>query len=88
MRVLSSNLMIVATKPIIYTYGKEVIEAIELIHLLLQYKINCIVDCRPLTIPSGNTSIEELKRQLKLAHIFYIPFYNHFGKIGQLGQPV
>lgn len=68
-------------KATIYTYGKEQIEATQLLSILQTYGINCIVDCRP---PIGVStayfsSSEKLYETLKSHNISYIPFHKHFG---------
>lgn len=72
-------------KGTIYTYGNERIEVKELLPLLYPYSINCVVDCRHpnMTTYACNTPVEELNKQLKINHIFYIPFYEHFGHFSQ-----
>lgn len=68
-------------KATIYTYGKEQIEATQLLTILLPYGINCVVDCRPLIGTSNKyqSSSQQLRSILKLHNISYIPFHKHFG---------
>ncbi|MCH5176215.1 MAG: YraN family protein [Prevotellaceae bacterium] len=68
-------------KATIYTYGKEQIEATQLITLLQPYEINCVVDCRPIigTSTAYMTSSKQLKDILQSHNISYIPFHKHFG---------
>lgn len=68
-------------KPIIYTYGNVWIRAVELIRLMKSYNINCVVDCRPVSLLSigQNTPMEELKLLLKCNQIVYMPLGEHFG---------
>lgn len=70
-------------KATIYTYGKEQIEATQLLRLLQPYGINCVVDCRPIisTSTAYITSSRQLSEILKSHNIFYIPFHKHFGII-------
>jgi putative endonuclease len=65
----------------IYAYGNFEIRAEDLILLLQQYHINCVVDCRPLSNMriGWNTPKSELIQALAEYNIVYIPFYNHFG---------
>ena len=65
----------------IYAYGNFEIRAEDLILLLQQYHINCVVDCRPLSNMriGWNTPLSELVQALAEYNIVYIPFYKHFG---------
>ena len=69
------------SRPTLYTYGNTHIDVAELIPLLHQYGINCVVDCRPennLRIRQDTPS-DELSVTLRQQHIAYLPFYQHFG---------
>ena len=69
------------SRPTLYTYGNTHIDVAELIPLLHQYGINCVVDCRPennLRIRQDTPS-DELSATLRQHHIAYLPFYQHFG---------
>lgn len=70
-------------KATIYTYGKELIEATQLLNIIRPYGINCVLDCRPKIESSISnshlSSSEELRAILKSHNIFYISFYKHFG---------
>ena len=82
-------------RAIIYTYGKEQIEATQLLNILKPYRINCVVDCRPY-ISTSNTylsSTQQLSDILKSHNISYIPFYKHFGLLSttvltKRGKPI
>lgn len=68
-------------KPNIYMHGAPWIEVSNLLPLLLQHRINCVVDCRNLSNePIGqNTPEKQLHAALHQHHIAYIPFFQHFG---------
>lgn len=75
-------------KATIYTYGKEQIEATQLLHILQPYGVNCVVDCRPY-INTPNISLsssQQLCDILKSHNISYIPFYKHFGAFSPIVQ--
>lgn len=69
------------TKPVLYTYGNNSIDANDLVKILQPYHINCVVDCRPeaYTKNLSNTPADELQQVLKQNHIAYLPFSQHFG---------
>lgn len=72
-------------QPTIFTYGHTNITSEQLIPLLKQNGINCIVDCR-FTITENtsiNTSTTELKEALKQHNITYLPFSQHFGHVAK-----
>ena len=62
-------------------HGNPRIEAENLIQILPQYNINCVVDCRVLSNdPMGaNTPKDAMQEALHQYQITYIPFYQHFG---------
>lgn len=62
-------------------HGAPWIEVSNLLPLLLQHHINCVVDCRNLSNePIGqNTPEKQLHTTLHQHHIAYIPFFQHFG---------
>lgn len=69
------------SNPILYTYGNTHIVDTELIALLHQYNINCVVDCRPeihLRIQK-DTPFDILSATLRQHQIAYLPFFKHFG---------
>lgn len=68
-------------KPDIYMHGAPWIEVNDLVPLLLQHNINCVVDCRSLSNEhiGQNTSEKQLQTTLHQHHIAYIPFFQHFG---------
>ena len=68
-------------KPSIYMHGAPWIEAGSLLPLLLQHRINCVVDCRSLSNEhiGQNTPENQLHAALRQHHIAYIPFFQHFG---------
>lgn len=73
-----------AQSPTIYTYGHEQINVTDLIPMLSSYKINCVVDCRPMTnTATNNTPSKLLAETLKQHQIFYLPFHQHFGVFPQ-----
>ena len=82
-------------KPILYTYGYTHIDVAELIPLLHQYDINCVVDCRPannLRIHQDTPS-DELSATLRQHQIAYLPFFQHFGAfptdtLNSSGEPI
>ena len=75
-------------KATIYTYGKEQIEATQLLSILQPYNINCVVDCRPFIAKSNAllSSSQQLCDILKSYNISYIPFHKHFGIFPPIAQ--
>lgn len=72
-------------QPTIYTYGHTNITAEQLIQIMKEKGINCVVDSR-FTIPESttlNTSTTELKEALKQNNITYLPFFQHFGHVAK-----
>lgn len=67
-------------QPILYTYGKQLLTARELIHIIKPYGINCVVDLRTYDYQSTLTrsSKEEMEEALKANGFIHLHFNDHF----------
>ena len=70
-------------QPDIYTYGHTNIYSEQLIPLLKQYGINCIVDCRPTNYRKHTTKYfyKRIKNNFKTKQYIILTFSQHFGYI-------